>query len=150
MGRLIARPSSWTVLPRRDWKHRWLPADWQPLADGIRTDAGRVPYRRSWHGRAVPEWCADRHRLPACESRSCGKQIRRNASTDAGALASLVHSRPHNLRGNGLICTPVVHSAWEQVGSGLHPALILMGSVRRRSTAGSRSTVRWKSARHSG
>src|SRR5215469_10547624 len=34
---------SWSASPRPGWTLRWLPADWQPPADGG-TDAGRVQY----------------------------------------------------------------------------------------------------------
>src|SRR5664280_1294261 len=58
------------------------------------------------------------------------KQMRRNALTDAGALTSIVHGLPHDLRSNGYICTPVVHHAWEQVRLGLHPAPVLTQSLQ--------------------
>src|ERR1019366_8057202 len=70
-GRVIASSASWSASPQRDWKPRLLPADWRPPADGGGTDAGRVPYRRSWHGQSIPEWCEGRRRLPAYELRSC-------------------------------------------------------------------------------
>src|ERR1019366_4713797 len=62
------------------------------------------------------------------------KQMWRNALVDAGALASLVHGLPHDLRSNGHICPPVVHRAWEQVGLGLHPAPILTQGVQQLGT----------------
>src|ERR1022692_2587024 len=71
VGRLIASSASWNASLHLDSKPRLLPADWEPPADGGGTDAGRVLYRRSWHGQAEPGWCAGQHRLQACVSRSC-------------------------------------------------------------------------------
>src|ERR1035438_34746 len=71
VGQLIASSASWSALLHQDSKPRLLPADWEPPADGVGTDAGRVRYRRSWHGQAEPGWCASQHRLPACGSRNC-------------------------------------------------------------------------------
>src|ERR1019366_807682 len=58
------------------------------------------------------------------------KQMRRNALADTGALTSLVHSLPHDLRSNGHVCPPVVHRAWEQIGLGFHPAPVLTQSLQ--------------------
>src|ERR1035438_3052900 len=64
------------------------------------------------------------------------KQMRRNTLVDSGALTSLVHGLPHDLRRNGLICPPVVHCTWEQVGLGLHPAPVLTKSLQIGSNSG--------------
>ena len=63
VGRLIASSASWNASLYQDLKPRLLPADWRPPADGGGTDAGRVPYRRSWHGQAEPGWCAGREQV---------------------------------------------------------------------------------------
>src|SRR5579862_9539205 len=58
------------------------------------------------------------------------KQMGRNALADGGAFTSLVHGFPDDLRSNGLICPPVVHCTWKQVGPGLHPAPVLAKSLQ--------------------
>src|SRR5487761_2127768 len=62
------------------------------------------------------------------------KQMGRHPLTYAGALASLVHGLPHDLRSNGLISPPVVHRTWEQVGPWLHPPPVLTKSLQQRGT----------------
>src|SRR5260370_19334164 len=105
VGRLIASSASWTALPRWDWTPLSLPAGWEVPADG---GAGFQHMGRE----------------------AVAKQMRRNSPPDAGALTSLVHRLPHNLRSDGHICPPVVHCTWEEIGLGLHPAPVLTQSLQ--------------------
>src|ERR1700691_6604661 len=70
VGRLIASSVSWRAFLLRGWTPRSLPADWESLADGAATGAGKPSCVQAWSVREAPGWCADRRRLPACEWQS--------------------------------------------------------------------------------
>ena len=56
--------------------------------------------------------------------------VRRHARVDASPLGGFSHGAPDHLLGDGNVCPPVVHHAWEQIRLRPHPTPVLAQGLK--------------------